>query len=273
MSNVRQRKGDGQSGRKAPADVVGQHSDEITTYMNTNQPDAVQMYARFFGQCPSACRAKMTEIDSEGFTVSYKEDPSADAQEVRVQFRNRLTSREQTREATTALAVEAARGLGLKSYNPGPMTTNKDVNLYPMPNLQASMSIAAVWFIFVVFSCAPLSVQLIPLSADAQLLMQRGFLVLLFVHMVESMAVLGVCSLFGGMPADASWIQAGLVLIFGVFHWRKAIFAATKYREKRLWNVGLGSYQVSKEEVEELAKEEELDDKYFEREARIKQKK
>ncbi|TPX33335.1 hypothetical protein SmJEL517_g03698 [Synchytrium microbalum] len=105
MASIRKRKG---------ADPIAPFADKIMGHMNTDHPDSVIAYARHFAGVDTALDATMTTIESDGFTVEYKETINGPKKDVWVQFETPLKSREEARTVLVKMAEDAEKALGIK---------------------------------------------------------------------------------------------------------------------------------------------------------------
>ncbi|KAJ3128154.1 hypothetical protein HK098_005054 [Nowakowskiella sp. JEL0407] len=248
------------------SDPVYKYNAEITSYMNINQPDAVLLYAKHFGKAPDARKARMIEIDTKSFIVQYydKKDDD-DLKTVTIEFSPPLKKREDTRDALTNLAVEAAKALKIK-YNPGPLKTTKDIEHWESPGIIKTVAVLSLWISFLLYTILPASKMPPPFNVwrtdpDVTKALNGAWTALAFIHTVQPILVFLMCKVFGGLPLKPSLYHAALSLVFGAAHLQTPITIATKEREKRFWREGKGSYQPSKEEIDQLAKQDEEEDK------------
>lgn len=99
-------------------DILSASETQILKNVNSSQQQYLELYAKYFAKAQNPENISMTEIDSLGFTIKYKED--SQVKELRATFTSRIRHPNQVDQALFSMAKEAIDALDIvifKVYN------------------------------------------------------------------------------------------------------------------------------------------------------------
>ncbi|KAI9328402.1 hypothetical protein BDR26DRAFT_939948 [Obelidium mucronatum] len=219
-------------------DEVAKNSHELAKGVNTDDPDAVINYLEHFAKIESVHKGRMIGVDSEGFDLLYMIHGDSKKREVRVLFKQPVSTVDEAKQELKAMAKEAHKVLHFdidKSY----VSPNAKKHIdWHMPKTKTFAFMTVVWT--TVLLAVHLEDEQLPHStlvnarhmAGGQDIFEKILFGMFIMHVVESFVALGLC-LYAYVPVKATLFWLPTVFVFGIPSLQDCLKVAVRYAMHR----------------------------------------